>query len=243
MALNSAIEWTESTWNPVTGCTKVSVGCEHCYAERLAKRLQAMGNRNYANGFRVTLHDHMLSVPLKWRTPRMVFVNSMSDLFHEEVPFDFIERVFDVMRRASHHVFQILTKRTERLAELAPKFDWPENVWMGVTIEHADYIDRIDRLRGTPARTKFLSLEPLLGPVPELDLTGIDWVIVGGESGPSARPMRPEWATGVRDRCLASGVPFFFKQWGGRNKKKAGRLLEGRTWDEMPEAVQAGTLL
>jgi len=243
MALNSAIEWTESTWNPVTGCTKVSLGCTYCYAERLAKRLRAMGNPNYANGFRVTLHEHMLGVPLKWRTPRMVFVNSMSDLFHEQVPLSFLERVFDVMHRASHHVFQILTKRCERLAELAPNLDWPENVWIGVTVEHADYIGRIERLRGTPARTKFLSLEPLLGPVPELDLAGIDWVIVGGESGPSARPMRPEWATGVRDRCLASGVPFFFKQWGGRNKKKAGRVLEGRTWDEMPEAVQAATLL
>lgn len=243
MALNSAIEWTESTWNPVTGCTKVSLGCRYCYAERLAKRLRAMGNPNYANGFRVTLHEHMLGVPLKWRTPRVVFVNSMSDLFHEEVPFSFIERVFDVMCRASHHVFQVLTKRSDRLMQLAPNLDWPENVWMGVTVEHADYIDRIDRLRGTPARTKFLSLEPLLGPVPDLDLAGIDWVIVGGESGPSARPMRPEWATGVRDQCLAAGIPFFFKQWGGRNKKKAGRVLEGRTWDEMPEAVQAGTLL
>ncbi len=243
MALNSAIEWTESTWNPVTGCTKVSLGCRYCYAERLAKRLRAMGNPNYANGFRVTLHEHMLEVPLKWRTPRMVFVNSMSDLFHEEVPHDFIERVFDVMHRASHHVFQILTKRSERLTRLAPELDWPENVWMGVTVEHADYLDRVECLRRTPARIKFLSLEPLLGPMPQLDLAGIDWVIVGGESGPGARPMRVEWATEIRDRCGSAGVPFFFKQWGGRNKKKAGRVLDGRTWDEMPEAAHAGTLL
>jgi len=243
VALNSAIEWTESTWNPVTGCTKVSLGCRHCYAERLAKRLRAMGNANYANGFRVTLHEHMLAVPLRWRTPRVVFVNSMSDLFHEEVPLSFIERVFDVMRRASHHVFQVLTKRSERLAELASELNWPENVWQGVTVEHADYLDRVEHLRATPARIKFLSLEPLLGPIPELDLAGIDWIIVGGESGPGARPMRPEWATDIRDQCLAAGVPFFFKQWGGRNKKKAGRVLDGRTWDQMPEAVQAGTLL
>jgi len=243
MALNSAIEWTESTWNPVTGCTKVSLGCRYCYAERLAKRLRAMGNANYANGFRVTLHEHMLEVPLKWRTPRMVFVNSMSDLFHEKVPVSFLKRVFDVMHRASHHVFQVLTKRSERLTRLAPELDWPENVWMGVTVEHADYLDRVECLRSTPARIKFLSLEPLLGPMPHVDLAGIDWVIVGGESGPGARPMRAEWATEIRDRCASAGVPFFFKQWGGRNKKKAGRVLDGRTWDEMPEAVQAGTLL
>ena len=243
MALNSAIEWTESTWNPVTGCTKVSLGCRYCYAERLAKRLRAMGNANYANGFRVTLHEHMLEVPLRWRTPRMVFVNSMSDLFHEKVPVSFLERVFDVMHRASHHVFQVLTKRSERLTRLAPKLDWPENVWMGVTVEHADYLDRVEHLRATPARIKFLSLEPLLGPMPHVDLAGIDWVIVGGESGPGARPMRAEWATEIRDRCASAGVPFFFKQWGGRNKKKAGRVLDGRTWDDMPEAVQAGTLL
>ena len=243
MALNSAIEWTESTWNPVTGCTKVSLGCRYCYAERLAKRLRAMGNANYSGGFRVTLHEHMLEVPLKWRTPRMVFVNSMSDLFHEKVPVSFLKRVFDVMHRASHHVFQVLTKRSERLTRLAPELDWPENVWMGVTVEHADYLDRVEHLRATPARIKFLSLEPLLGPMPHVDLAGIDWVIVGGESGPGARPMRAEWATEIRDRCASAGVPFFFKQWGGRNKKKAGRVLDGRTWDEMPEAVQAGTLL
>ena len=242
MALHSAIEWTQATWNPVTGCTKVSLGCEHCYAERLAKRLQAMGNANYAQGFRVALHEHMLGLPLRWRQPRVVFVNSMSDLFHDDVPFSFIERVFAVMQRASHHVFQVLTKRAERLAQLAPRLDWPPNVWMGVTLEHPDYLARVEHLRATPANVKFLSIEPLLGPMPQLDLSGIDWVIVGGESGPNARPMQPDWARDVRDRCLRSGVPFFFKQWGGRNKKKAGRLLEGRTWDEMPETAHAATL-
>jgi len=242
VAVSSAIEWTEATWNPVTGCTKVSLGCQYCYAERLAKRLQAMGNPNYANGFEVTLHEHMLSLPLKWRQPRVVFVNSMSDLFHEEVPVDFIRRMFDVMRRAGHHTFQALTKRSGRLADLAPHLDWPGNVWMGVTVEHADYVSRIDDLRSTVARVKFLSLEPLLGPMPALDLAGIDWVIVGGESGPRARPMDPDWARDVREQCRRNNVPFFFKQWGGTNKKKAGRILDGRTWDEMPEAEPAGRL-
>ena len=242
MAVSSAIEWTEATWNPVTGCTKVSLGCTNCYAERLARRLQAMGNPNYAGGFEVTLHEHMLSLPLKWRQPRIVFVNSMSDFFHEAVPVDFIRRMFDVMRRASHHTFQALTKRSERLAELAPKLGWPANVWMGVTVEHADYTGRIDDLRATGARVKFLSLEPLLGPMPSLDLAGIDWVIVGGESGPHARPMDPEWARDVREQCRRNHVPFFFKQWGGTNKKKAGRVLDGRTWDEMPEVEPAGRL-
>jgi protein gp37 len=242
MALQSAIEWTEATWNPVTGCTKVSLGCTNCYAERLARRLHAMGNPNYANGFAVTLHEHMLSLPLKWRQPRVVFVNSMSDMFHEEVPLDFIRRMFDVMRRASHHTFQALTKRSGRLADLAPKLDWPANVWMGVTVEHADYVGRIDDLRQTGARVKFLSLEPLLGPMPRLDLSGIDWVIVGGESGPHARPMDPDWARDLREQCRRADVPFFFKQWGGTNKKKAGRVLDGRTWDEMPEVAPAGRL-
>jgi protein gp37 len=184
----------------------------------------------------------MLSLPLKWRQPRIVFVNSMSDMFHEEVPLDFIRRMFDVMRRASHHTFQALTKRSKRLVELAPKLDWPANVWMGVTVEHADYVGRIDDLRQTGARVKFLSLEPLLGPMPALDLSGIDWVIVGGESGPRARPMDPEWARDLREQCRRGGVPFFFKQWGGTNKKKAGRVLDGRTWDEMPEVAPAGRL-
>lgn len=234
MSAASAIEWTEATWNPVTGCTKVSPGCRHCYAERMARRLQAMGQPNYVNGFEVTVHEHMLEQPLGWRRPRVVFVNSMSDLFHERVPLAFIRRVFEVMRRASWHTFQVLTKRSERLAEVAPVLDWPANVWMGVSIENADYTWRADDLRSTGACVKFLSLEPLLGPLPGLDLDGIDWAIVGGESGPKARPMREEWVLDIRERCLSAGVPFFFKQWGGVNKKRAGRTLEGRTWDEMP---------
>jgi protein gp37 len=234
MAAQSGIEWTQSTWNPVTGCTKISSGCLHCYAERMARRLKAMGQANYVNGFRVTLQPHMLELPLKWRKPQHVFVNSMSDLFHRDVPLTFIRRVFSVMERAAQHTFQVLTKRAERLAELAPKFDWPENVWMGVTVESADYLDRLGHLRTVPAALRFVSMEPLLGPVEGTDLRGIDWVIGGGESGPGARPMQPEWARGVRDQCLEQGVPFFFKQWGGVNKKKAGRKLDGRTWDELP---------
>jgi len=230
----SAIEWTEATWNPVTGCSKISPGCRHCYAERMARRLQAMGQPNYVNGFEVTVHEHMLNAPLGWRRPRVVFVNSMSDLFHERVPLAFIRRVFEVMRRASWHTFQVLTKRSERLAEVAPVLDWPANVWMGVSIENADYAWRADDLRSTGACVKFLSLEPLLGPLPGLDLDGIDWAIVGGESGPKARPMREEWVLDIREQCVSAGVPFFFKQWGGVNKKRAGRTLEGRTWDEMP---------
>ena len=234
MATSTAIEWTETTWNPVTGCTKVSPGCGHCYAERMARRLQAMGQPNYANGFEITVHEHMLEAPVGWRRPQMVFVNSMSDLFHERVPDEFVERVFDVMRRASRHTFQVLTKRSQRLAAMGGALDWPANVWMGVSVENADYTHRIDHLKATPARVKFLSLEPLLGALPALDLDGIDWVIVGGESGPGARPMRPSWATEIREQCLAADAPFFFKQWGGVNKKKAGRLLDGRTWDQMP---------
>lgn len=235
MAQRSCIEWTESTWNPVTGCTKVSPGCTHCYAERMAKRLQAMGQRNYLNGFAVTLHEHALTMPLRWKTPQIVFVNSMSDLFHEQVPLAFIRRVFEVMDSASWHKYQVLTKRSKRLANVAPRFRWPDNVWMGVSVENEDYEFRIDDLRGTNAALKFVSLEPLLGPLPDLDLERIDWAIVGGESGPNARPMDPSWVLEIRDQCVAARVPFFFKQWGGVNRKKAGRLLEGRTWDEMPE--------
>lgn len=234
MGLGSQIEWTESTWNPVTGCSKISPGCKHCYAERMAIRLRAMGQPNYANGFEVTLHERMLELPLKWRRPQTVFVNSMSDLFHDDVPFEFIQRVFDVMRRASWHRFQVLTKRAERLASLDQKISWPVNVWMGVSVESAGYKSRIDCLRQTGAHTKFLSLEPLLGPLDNLDFAGIDWVIVGGESGFNARPMAEEWATSIRDQCKTADVAFFFKQWGGVNKKKAGRILEGRTWEEMP---------
>lgn len=230
----SKIEWTEATWNPVTGCTKISSGCKHCYAERMAKRLQAMGQPNYANGFDVTLHEHMLKRPLQWKTPKTIFVNSMSDLFHKNVPFTFIEKVFHVMRQAAWHRFQILTKRSERLLTLDSEIDWPENVWMGVSVETQKYIYRIDHLQKTSAKTKFLSLEPLLGPLLSLPLAGIDWVIVGGESGPGARLMKQEWAIQIRDQCLRQNVPFFFKQWGGVWKKRSGRHLEGRTWDQMP---------
>ncbi len=230
----TSIEWTEATWNPLTGCTKISPGCQHCYAERMAKRLTAMGNPNYANGFKLTLHEHMLDVPMGWRKPRFIFVNSMSDLFHKDVPDDYILRVFDVMRRASWHTFQVLTKRSDRLADLSPRIDWPANVWMGVSVERADYAHRIDDLRGTGARVRFLSVEPLLGSLPDLDLGGIHWMIVGGESGPGARPAREEWITDLRDQCQVAEVPFFFKQWGGVFKSRNGRELEGRTWDEMP---------
>jgi protein gp37 len=237
VAGRSEIEWTEATWNPVTGCTKISAGCAHCYAERMARRLTAMGQPNYANGFKTTVHPHMLSVPLTWSSPRRVFVNSMGDLFHKDVPFGFIKRVYAVMREAQQHVFQVLTKRSGRLAELAPRLPWPSNVWMGVTIERCDLAFRADDLRRTPAVVRFLSLEPLLGRIPELDLTGIHWVIVGGESGPGARPMAREWVTEIRDACRRADVPFFFKQWGGTRRKAAGRLLDGVTYDEMPRAL------
>ena len=238
MSHASTIEWTESTWNPVTGCTKISAGCRHCYAERMAVRLQAMGQANYANGFALTLQPHMLDLPLTWKRPQTIFVNSMSDLFHSGVPLPYIEQVFAVMARAHWHRFQVLTKRADRFARLAPRLSWAGNIWMGVTVEEAACRGRIDRLRTTSAAVKFLSLEPLLGPLPGLDLSGIDWVIVGGESGPGARPMRESWVVDIRDQCLAAGVAFFFKQWGGVHKKKAGRLLEGRTWEEMPVLIE-----
>jgi protein gp37 len=242
MAQKSKIEWTESTWNPVTGCTKISAGCKNCYAERMALRLKAAGSPNYANGFEVTLHEHALEIPLRWKKPRTIFVNSMSDLFHKDVPLGFISRVFEVMRRASGHRFQILTKRSQRLLELNCKLTWPQNVWMGVTAEDAECTFRIDDLRATGAAIKFISFEPLLGPIPGIDLQGIDWVIVGGESGPKARPMKPEWVTDIRDQSLSAGVPFFFKQWGGTNKKKAGRILDGRTWDQRPNTSNSKEL-
>jgi len=241
MANRSAIEWTESTWNPLTGCTKISPGCKHCYAERMAKRLKAMGQPNYANGFRLTLHEDSLELPLRWKKPQMIFVNSMSDLFHKDVPVAFIQRVFDVMRRADWHQFQVLTKRSERLRKLAPVLEWPANVWMGISVENADYVGRIDDLRRTRARIKFLSLEPLLGPLPGLKLEGIDWVIVGGESGPGARPMARDWVVDIRRQCQRARVPFFFKQWGGVQKKRAGRELDGRTWDQLPSTYRSRT--
>lgn len=237
MATNSSIEWTEATWNPVTGCDKVSPGCAHCYAERMARRLHGMGQPNYRNGFDLTLQPQMLEVPLRWKKPRRIFVNSMSDLFHPDVPLDFIQQVFDVMRRAHWHEFQILTKRSERLAELDSVLDWPANVWMGVSVENTRFLHRIPHLAGTAAQVKFLSLEPLLGPLPGLCLDGIDWVIVGGESGPRARPMKSEWVAEIRDACDRQNVPFFFKQWGGVFKKSTGRVLDGRTWDEMPRTI------
>ncbi len=239
MAQGSGIEWTESTWNPVTGCTKVSPGCKYCYAETMARRLQAMGQQNYANGFELTLQSHMLELPLKWKKPQTIFVNSMSDLFHRDVPLAYSRKVFDVMARAHWHRFQVLTKRADRLKKLSPKLDWTPNVWMGVSVESDRYRRRIDDLRATGAEIKFLSLEPLLGPLEDLDLTGIDWVIVGGESGHKARSLDPAWVIDLRDQCRRAQVPFFFKQWGGKNKKKAGRLLEGRTWDQMPVRAAA----
>ena len=237
MAQGTSIEWTDATWNPVTGCALLSPGCKHCYAKTLATRLQAMGQTNYRYGFEVTLQPQMLPLPLSWRRPRTIFVNSMSDLFHDVVPEPYIHQVFEVMRRASWHRFQVLTKRSERLIELSPRLDWAPNVWMGVSVETASYTRRIDDLRGTAAQVKFLSLEPLLGPLPGLDLSGIDWAIVGGESGHGARPMDPAWVRDLRAQCEAARVAFFFKQWGGVNKKAAGRALDGRTWDDLPPAV------
>ena len=234
MAQASKIEWTDASWNPVTGCTKVSAGCRHCYAERMARRLQSMEQPRYRNGFSVTLQPDVLPAPARWRKPRMVFVNSMSDLFHEEVPLSYIRKVFSVMEDAHWHVFQVLTKRAGRLAELSGRLEWPRNVWIGVTVESSRYFDRVSHLLRVPGAVRFVSLELLLGPVASLDVRGLDWVIVGGESGPGARPMKEEWVIDIRDRCLNARVPFFFKQWGGRRKKKAGRLLQGRTWDELP---------
>jgi protein gp37 len=235
MGLGSSIEWTEATWNPVTGCDKLSPGCKHCYAERMALRLRSMGQARYAKGFDLVLQHDAIELPLKWQRPQTIFVNSMSDLFHKDVPLHFIERVFDTMRRATWHRFQVLTKRSERLREIGSTLPWPENVWMGVSVESDTYLSRVDDLRASPARVKFLSLEPLLGPLSELILHDIDWVIVGGESGPGARPMRAEWVREIRDSCVLIGVPFFFKQWGGVQKKRHGRSLDGRTWDEMPQ--------
>jgi protein gp37 len=234
MATNSHIEWTDATWNPVTGCTKVSPGCKHCYAERLAHRLQLMRQANYRHGFELTLQPQMLELPLRWKSPKRIFVNSMSDLFHKDVPNSYIRRVFDVMNRAHWHQYQVLTKRSERVSELSKKLQWAPHIWMGVSIETEKYKHRIDDLRRTHAHVKFLSLEPLLGPLGKLNLDGIDWAIVGGESGPGARPMDLDWVTEIRDQCVESGVAFFFKQWGGVQKSKTGRTLEGRTWDEMP---------
>jgi protein gp37 len=234
MGDHSAIEWTDATWNPVTGCTKISPGCKHCYAERLAARLQRMGNPRYVNGFDLTLQPDQVELPLRWKRPRRVFVNSMSDLFHSEIPDQFIESVFRTMVRAHWHIFQVLTKRAERLPVIAPQLPWPKNVWLGVSVENAKYAERIDHLRKVPAAIRFLSIEPLLGPLPNLNLDRIDWVIVGGESGPQHRKPDPAWIRELRDQCVESGVPFFFKQWGGLLPKSGGRMLDGQTWDQMP---------
>lgn len=234
MPTKSNIEWTEMTWNPVTGCTKISQGCKNCYAERMAKRLTAMGSARYKNGFQVTLHPDLLDAPRRWRQPRVVFVNSMSDLFHEDVPLAYIQRVFETMRECPQHTFQVLTKRSERLAQCGQQLPWPRNVWMGVSVEDARVTQRILDLQGVPAAVRFLSLEPLIGPLEKLPLGGIDWVIVGGESGPRARPVQRAWVDSIFRQCRAAGVPFFFKQWGGVRKDLTGRELNGRTYNEMP---------
>jgi protein gp37 len=225
------------TWNPVTGCDKISDGCRFCYAEAFAKRLQGMGVEKYRNGFKLDLHPDTLQEPFKWKKPRVVFVNSMSDMFHKDVPVDYIREVFGVMQRNPHHVFQVLTKRADvlRYYDSEGWLQWPHNVWMGVSVENRNSMHRIDRLRETGARVKFLSCEPLLGPLPEMNLKGIDWIIVGGESGRNARQMKPEWVQEIREQCLAAHVPFFFKQWGGKNKKKSGRVLDGQVWDQTPD--------
>lgn len=243
MGTYSKIEWTEVTWNPATGCKKVSQGCKHCYAERMATRLKAMGSARYLDGFAPTLHWDLLDAPRKWRRPRTVFVNSMSDLFQEDVPLDFIERAFGTMRDCPQHTFQILTKRSARLAKVASKLPWPRNVWMGVSVESNRVKSRIEDLLAVPAHVRFLSCEPLLGPLNDLSLSGIHWVIVGGESGPKARPMSEHWALDIRDQCQAAHVPFFFKQWGGPRKDLTGRVLGGRVYDEMPERPTATTVV
>jgi protein gp37 len=237
MSERSAIEWTNATWNPVRGCTKVSPGCKHCYAETLAERFRGVPGHPFERGFDLTLVPKALGLPLKWRTGRLIFVNSMSDLFHEDVPDEYIGRVFDVMRAASHHQFQVLTKRAERMAAFAQKMVLPENVWMGVSVETEEYRWRISHLRRVDARIRFLSIEPLLAPMGKLDLRGMHWVIVGGESGPRARPMERSWVREIRVQCRAADVPFFFKQWGGIHKSWNGRELDGRTWNEMPHGI------
>jgi protein gp37 len=243
VADNSKIEWTEATWNPVTGCSQVSPGCAHCYAKTFAERWRGIAGHPYEQGFELRLWEERLEQPLRWRRPRLIFVNSMSDLFHERIPFEFVHRVFDVMMRAEHHTFQILTKRDERLAELAPDLPWPPNVWMGVSIENRRFIKRADQLRRVPAAVRFISAEPLLGPLDDLRLEGIDWLIAGGESGSKHRSVKIEWLRAVREQCAREGVPFFFKQWGGRTSKSGGRILDDREWSEMPSPRNRGGLL
>lgn len=231
---SSKIEWTETTWNPTTGCTKISSGCKHCYAERMSKRLQSMGVEKYRKGFELSMHPEVLQEPYSWRKPRTVFVNSMSDLFHENMPLEYIQKVFSVMNENPMHTFQILTKRAEILLEYSSQLEWTKNIWMGVTVENQENTERIDYLRQSKANVKFISIEPLIGRIEKLNLKNIDWVIVGGESGPGARPMSKDWVIEIKAQCLIQKTHFFFKQWGGVNKKKAGRILDGQTWDEMP---------
>lgn len=240
MSSESTIEWTNATWNPVTGCTKVSPGCANCYAETFAERFRGVSGHPYEQGFDLRLWSDRLGLPLTWKKPKLIFVNSMSDLFHKDVPEEFILSVFRAMEAAHWHTFQVLTKRSERLCELDPILPWPSNVWMGVSVESHEFQYRIDDLVQTHAKVKFLSVEPLLGPIPNLRLDSIDWVIVGGESGRKPRPIDPAWVLEIRDQCLKQSIPFFFKQWGGKRKKAAGRELEGRTWDEMPIARLTG---
>jgi len=235
MAQISKIEWTESSWNPVTGCTKISSGCKNCYAERMAFRLKAAGQPRYRNGFKLTLQDDIVELPLRWKKPREIFVGSMTDIFHKDVPLDYIKLIFSTMEKADWHIFQVLTKRADRLAEVAKHLPWPKNVWMGVTVETEKEVGRIKQLQKVPASIKFLSMEPLLGPIPQFPTSGIDWIIVGGESGPRSRPIENRWVIEIRNRCLKNNISFFFKQWGGTNKKKNGRLLEGKFWDEYPQ--------
>lgn len=225
------------TWNPTTGCDKISAGCKFCYAEVMSKRLKAMGHKKYENSFRLTLHEDTLSIPYNWKKPKVVFVNSMSDLFHKDVPVEYIQKVFKVMNENSQHIFQVLTKRSERLQEIQSQLNWTPNIWMGVSVEDERVLQRVDHLRDIGAKTKFLSCEPLIGPLPNLDLDGIDWVIVGGESGFKPRPMKLEWVLDIQEKCELANVPFFFKQWGGKNKKKNGRKLNGKVFNEMPVAV------
>lgn len=241
MADGSAIEWTDATWNPVRGCTKVSPGCKHCYAETFAERFRGVPGHPFEHGFDLQLIPSALELPLRWRASRRVFVNSMSDLFHDDVPAAYIRRVFGVMKRASHHQYQVLTKRSERMARLAANLEIPPHVWMGVSVENQKFTTRIDDLRRVEASVRFLSVEPLLGPIEDLDLSGIHWVIVGGESGHGARPMDPAWVRSIRDQCASSNVKFFFKQWGGVRKHVTGRVLDGRTWDEMPTSPRVGS--
>lgn len=233
----SSIEWTEMTWNPTTGCTKISAGCKFCYAEIMSKRLQAMGIEKYKDNFEVRIHEDSLRIPYTWKHSKVVFVNSMSDLFHKDIPLDFIKKVFEVMNENPQHVFQVLTKRAERLLEVHKELKWAHNIWMGVSVESEKVIERINHLSKTNAKVKFLSCEPLIGPLSELNLKGIDWVIVGGESGHTPRPMNPHWVLDIQEQCKNNDVAFFFKQWGGKNKKANGRLLNGQTYDEMPEIL------